>query len=105
MVVFRVKTLMQAKSLSKNFKQITLRVDSSDQIFAWDSPFERCCFFEGKGFQKGIFHERFSVFWYKNGAQQLSYVAFSLNCLILAILRKYLCEKLLYSNCKHLSYS
>ena len=55
-------------------------MDSSDQIFAWDLPFER--FFYRKGIEKGIFYERF---WKKNGAQQLPYVTFSLNCIILAI--------------------
>ena len=39
-------------------------------------------FFYRKGIEKGIFHERF---WKKNGAQQLPYVTFSLNCIILAI--------------------
>ena len=90
---------MQAKLLSNNIKQITLRVDSSDQIFEWDSPFGR--FFKGK--DKKVFFT--SVFWYKNGAQQLSYLTLSLNRLILAVLRKILHEKLLYGNCKHLSYS
>ena len=62
-----------------------------------------------------------SVFWYKMGAQQLPYLTFSLNRLILDISiseggheryisgrilrKKKFAKKVLYSNCKHLSYS
>ena len=57
MVFFREKTLMQAKSLSKNIKQITLRVDSSHQIFARDSPFE--CLFLRERISKRYFSREF----------------------------------------------
>lgn len=72
---------MQSKSLPKNIKRITLWVHSSVIRFLHEIH-RLSVFSKGKESKKVFF---MSVFWYKMGAQQLPYLTFSLNRLILDI--------------------